>query len=118
MSVSRRLLSAIGVCLLIAFVGRDVTVAQAPTTPPVTPSAPASAPSPDALGRETPRGAVLGFLHAARKGENELAAQYLSARVKGERATILAHQLFVVLDARLPPRLTELSDVPEGSRAN
>jgi MscS family membrane protein len=31
---------------------------------------------------------------------------------------LLAHQLFVVLDARLPATLTQLSDVPEGSRAN
>jgi MscS family membrane protein len=30
----------------------------------------------------------------------------------------LANQLFVVLDARLPARLTQLSDVPEGSRSN
>ncbi len=29
-----------------------------------------------------------------------------------------AHQLYVVLDARLPPCLTLVSDEPEGSRAN
>src|SRR5262249_38285867 len=30
----------------------------------------------------------------------------------------LAHSLFVVLDARLPPTLTLISDAPDGSRAN
>ena len=61
---------------------------------------------------------MLGFLSAARKGENELAAQYLSTRLKGEAAATLAHQLYVVLDARLPARLALVSDAPEGSRAN
>ena len=53
-----------------------------------------------------------------RKRENEIAAQYLSTRLKGQAATTLAHQLFVVLDARLPARLPKVSDAPEGSRAN
>ena len=38
----------------------------------------AAEPAPtDPLGRSTPRGTVLGFLTAARNGENELARQYL-----------------------------------------
>ena len=69
----------------------------------------------DALGRTTPRGTVLGFLSAIRKGDNELAAQYLNTRLRGKTATDLAHQLFVVLDRRLPARLNQLSDQPEGS---
>jgi MscS family membrane protein len=60
---------------------------------------------------------VLGFLDAARKGENEIAAQYLSTAL-GQPASKLAHQLFVVLDARLPARLTQVSDSPEGGRSN
>ncbi len=69
----------------------------------------------DALGRTTPRGTVLGFLTAARKGDDDLAAQYLNTRRRGTAAADLAHQLFVVLDRRLPARLNTLSDVPEGS---
>jgi MscS family membrane protein len=83
---------------------------------------PASAPAPaqpevpkDSLGRNTPRGAVLGFLGAARKSNDQLAAQYLSTGVRGNDAAVLAHQLFIVLDRRLPPILNELSDNPEGS---
>jgi MscS family membrane protein len=56
---------------------------------------------------------VLGFLHAAREGNNQLAAQYLNTRLKDEAAGELARQLFVVLDHRLPARLDQLSDQPE-----
>lgn len=69
----------------------------------------------DALGRTTPRGTVLGFLSAARKGDDELAAQYLNARLNDGAAEVLAHQLFVVLDRRLPARLNQISNEPEGS---
>ena len=83
---------------------------------------PATAPAPqapqDALGRTTPRGTVLGFLSAGRKGDRALARQYLGGRTNGDAGEELARQLFVVLDARLPARLTQLSESPEGSRAN
>jgi MscS family membrane protein len=69
----------------------------------------------DALGRDTPRGTVRGFLGAARKGNDEVAAQYLNTRLRGKAAEELAHKLFVVLNRRLPARLTEISDSPEGS---
>jgi MscS family membrane protein len=72
----------------------------------------------DALGRSTPRGTVLGFLAAARKGRMEVAAQFLNTRLRGAAADSLAQQLFTVLDRRLPPRLQELSDSPEGSQAD
>jgi MscS family membrane protein len=69
----------------------------------------------DALGRTTPQGTVLSFLSAARKGDNELAARYLNTRLRGNAAAVLAHQLFTVLDRRLPPKLNQLSNKPEGS---
>jgi MscS family membrane protein len=96
------------------------TAAHAQTMPGAAPAAtPAQTEPPkDALGRTTPRGAVLGFLSAARKGEDELARQYLNTASGEEAAATLAHQLFVVLDARLPARLPRLSDAPEGSRSN
>jgi MscS family membrane protein len=67
----------------------------------------------DPLGRSTPRGTVVGFLAAARGGDNAKAAQYLNTRPRG--AEELAHKLFVVLDARLPARLPRISDAREGS---
>ena len=70
----------------------------------------------DPLGRNTPRGTVVGFLDAARAEEYALAAQFLDAR--GARAETLARDLFAVLDARLPGRLMRISDAPEGSPGN
>jgi MscS family membrane protein len=69
----------------------------------------------DTLGRDTPRGAVLRFLGAARKGNNALAALYLNTPRRGDDAEKLARQLAVVLDRRLPARLNQISDDPEGS---
>jgi hypothetical protein len=51
---------------------------------------------------------------AARKGDDELAAQYLNTHLKGKAAADLAHQLFVVFDRRLPTRFRVPSDKPEG----
>ena len=72
-------------------------------------------PPKDTLGRITPRGTVLGFLSAAHKEDYETAARYLNTPLRGKSAAVLAHQLFVVLDRRLPARLNQLSDEPEGS---
>ena len=83
------------------------------------PSKDAAAPTAaDPLGRSTPRGTVVGFLNAARRGENVVARQYLNTTANAEQADLLARQLFVVLDVRLPARLAAISDVPEGSRRN
>jgi len=71
----------------------------------------------DPLGRATPRGTVLGFIKASRKGDDEAAVQYLNTRLRGSAAINLAHQLFAVLDRRLPARMNQLSDSPAGSLA-
>lgn len=72
-------------------------------------------PPEDTLGRGTPRGTVLGFLSAARKGNAELAVLYLNTSLRGADATALARQLAAVLNRHLPARLDEISDKPEGS---
>lgn len=79
---------------------------------------PVPEPLKDALGRTTPRSTVLAFMAAGRKGDDDLARRYLNTTATGDAAQKLAHQLFVVLDTRLPPRLTQVSDAPDGSRAN
>jgi MscS family membrane protein len=91
-------------------------LAGAQTPKPVSASSPAQQVAPqDSLGRSTPRGTVLGFLTASRKQADELAVQYLNTPLRGKAETELARQLFVVLDRRLPAKLQELSDAPEGS---
>ena len=103
---------------VLALVMAPIAQAQIPPAP-VSPPAPQAVELPaDPLGRNTPRGTVMGFLNAARNGEDELARQYLNTRLSEQAADELARQLFVVLDARLPARLTQLSDAPEGSRSN
>ena len=103
-------------CLVAVAMPLAVAMAQTPANPSTgqaQPQTPA-----DALGRDTPRGTVTGFLAAGRQGDLELAGAYLDTTLKGAQATELARQLFVVLDARLPARIREISDVPDGSRAN
>ncbi len=96
-----RLLAGMVVCVSLAF-------GQVAAPPP-------QAPPSDPLGRDTPRGAVLGFLKAARKGDFETARRYLNAPLGGTGQDELARKLSVVLDRRLPPRLNQLSPLPEGS---
>jgi MscS family membrane protein len=72
----------------------------------------------DPLGRDTPRGTLLGFMREARLKNDEAAVLYLDTDLSGQAAVQLARQLYVVLDSRLPARLNELSNVPEGSLAN
>jgi MscS family membrane protein len=72
----------------------------------------------DSLGRDTPRGAVLGFMRAGRDGQIDAAAFYLDSTAKVSDRAELARKLYVVLDRRLPARLTDISDRPEGARAN
>src|SRR5579862_55150 len=87
---------------------------QAVPAKPVTSEAHPESPA-DTLGRATPRGTVLGLLGAARKGNAEIAALYLNTPLRGPDAAALAMQLVAVIDRRLPARLNELSDRPEGS---
>jgi hypothetical protein len=107
-----------GLLAAIALAATAVAVAGAQSGTPSPQTQALEPPPPDSLGRSNPRGSVLAFLNAARRGENELARQYLDTRLSGEAAEDLAHQLFVVLDARLPARLTLISDSPDGSRAD
>jgi MscS family membrane protein len=93
-------------------------LARSQAEAPAVPEKPQVQAARDPLGRDTPRGTVRGFLSAARKEETEIARQYLDTSVTGTEAEILIKELFVVLDTRLPARVSQISDAPEGSRAN
>lgn len=69
----------------------------------------------DHLGRTTPRGTVLGFLTAAYSHNYDTASQYLNTRLHGKDAAALAEHLYFVLDRRLPAKLNNLSNEPQGS---
>src|SRR5882672_7817019 len=98
------------IVLLCPFALAQIVPPKSATPAEVKPELPA-----DTLGRSSPRGAVLGFLAAARKGNTAIAALYLDTPLRGADAEALAHQLAAVLDRRLPARLNQLSDKPEGS---
>jgi len=101
---------------ILLFVFLSCLAASPQVVLPGTTPAPAQPEIPnDSLGRTTPRGTVLGFLAASQKKEYAVAAEYLNSKVRGRAAEDLARQLSVVLDRRLPPRLNQLSDKPEGS---
>jgi MscS family membrane protein len=76
---------------------------------------PASSTTKDPLGRDTPRGTVLGFIDAAVASRLETTPLYLNTNLRGQEASELARMLFVVLDRRLPARLNTLSDRPDGA---
>lgn len=87
-------------------------------TPAAPAKAPAAAPAPpeDPLGRESPRGTVLGFIKAAGAESYERAAQYLDVRRTPRAAEELALQLKAILDRRLSAAdVDPLSAKPEGS---
>ena len=107
--VRNRLRTAVPLCIIFS----TLAGAQPAPAPQAAPAAP-----PDLLGRDTPRGTVLGFLNASRKNDFDTAAKYLNTRLVSKAASDLAHDLFTILDLRLPPRLNEISDLPEGSRTD
>jgi MscS family membrane protein len=55
---------------------------------------------------------------AFRQGNEEVAPLYLDTNLTGKAAVELARKLYVVLNSRLPARLNEVSDSPEGARDN
>jgi MscS family membrane protein len=71
----------------------------------------------DALGRSTPHGTLLGFLHAAQTGKYKDAAQYLqlSKRERNGAGETLAHQLHELMDQVFVGRIGAVSDKAEGS---
>jgi MscS family membrane protein len=116
-SLPRRRLSnrATGWVVALGFLAPGSAAAQPIATAPA--AAQAETPR-DPLGRETPRTSLLGFMRASREGNAEVASQYLNTTRQDREAEELGRQLYVVLDSRLPARIDEISDRPEGRLAN
>jgi MscS family membrane protein len=90
------------------------------TSKPAAKSTPSANLAADPLGRETPHGTVLGFLHAAQDENYSIAAQYFQP-VSGHRRLDpteeqdLAAQLLAVINQKiLASSLESLSDDPQG----
>lgn len=101
--------------LLLALMLALPAYGQVPLSKPPAPAASGPPQSPDALGRDTPAGTVVGFMRAASEKNFQRAAQYLDTR--GIRDGVEEHirQLHAVLNRGLSSRdLAQLSRVPEG----
>ena len=102
-------------CLLLALGPLAPAWGQTGGAPAKAPATAQSAPE-DPLGRESPRGTVLGFIKAAGSENYERAAQYLDARRTPKLAEELALQLKVILNRRLSAAdIDLLSTKPDGN---
>jgi len=111
------LLALFLVVTAIALPAQSVTnllngVTQAPSPAP----SPAAASS-DPLGRNTPSGAVFGFLQVAQSGNYQSAADYLqlSAVRRQAQGPDLANKLKVLMDRAFVGSVRRISQNPEGS---
>jgi MscS family membrane protein len=100
----------------VALVVSLVVVAPALASGLVSPKpAPEAAAPADPLGRDTPRGTVVGFIKAVESENYERAVQYLDTRASPKAAQELARELKEVLDRRLSAAdIDSLSTKPEG----
>ena len=96
--------------LLLLIPGRPAFAIQG--QPPDLAKTTASTPASDPLGRDTPRGTVLGFLAAVRNGDYDSARQFLAEPKKEAWDAELADQLAYVLNEA---RLGRISDQQEGT---
>jgi MscS family membrane protein len=126
MKVSAKSLSQVRlrfILVALVSVAGASSFAQLPSLPsaqkPPSTSQPVSVVDPAGLGRETPRGTVIGFIRAAQY-ESENAIQYFQPVAKGHHPSPaeeqeLATRLFSVLNAKLPAStLGTISNDPEG----
>jgi len=74
----------------------------------------------DPLGRDTPAGTVLGFLHAEQSGNDRAASDFLqmSAARRPSQGPDLAAKLQVLMDRAFVGRLSRISTNPEGNPDN
>ena len=91
-----------------------ITSAPTPSTSTATPSVP-----PDALGRDNPRGTVLGFVRAAQEEKYPVAIQYFQpasrrSHTSQEEEEALADQLLTILNHEFAGPLDFMSRDPQG----
>ena len=99
--------------LLLSLLLAPPVFGQLPAPKATAPAQPAAV---DALGRDTPKGTVVGFIKAASDDNLQRAAQYLDTRHIPRQVGERIQQLLVVLNRGLLPRdIDQLSDAREGN---
>ena len=108
----------IGLLLLTLGVPGAVANAQIGQHTPAAATAPSAATPSDPLelGRETPRGTVIGFIRAAQSENYDIAVQYFEPRRRAgvEPEQELAKELFAILNARFRGSLDSITNDPMG----
>jgi MscS family membrane protein len=107
---------------LLLLLARGASLAQIPdiSSPPTAPASNAQSTPADPLGRETPRGTVMGFLRAAQDENYAVAVQYFQPapgrrRVTADQEQDLVVQLLAVINQKiLASSLDSLSRDPQG----
>ncbi len=106
------------VLLVFAVSGAIRSFAQVtprPAAQTITATSPATPDDPLGLGRETPRGTVIGFVRAAQSENYDVAVQYFAIRPRStESEQELAAQLLAILNARFAGSLDAISNDPMG----
>jgi MscS family membrane protein len=94
-------------------------ILQRPAATATTPAAAVPA-DPQELGRETPRGTVIGFVRAAQSENYDVAVQYFEPRRRAslEPERELAQQLLEILNARFRSSLDSITIDPMGRQEN
>jgi MscS family membrane protein len=106
----------VSVTLILALLLGRTMSAQLPGIPaPAASAAPAKPAEQDPLGRDNPRGCVLGFLKAVEHENYSEAAEYLDIRAAPSQRQELARQLQVVLNHGLSGNLDDLSRAVAGN---
>ena len=118
--MSFSLLRKICILLTVAVTAPTVRAQIMQRAPAAATPAPAAPSDPLELGRETPRGTVIGFVRAAQSENYDLAVQYFEPRrrtnVEPERE--LAQQLLEILNARFRGSLDSITNDPMGRQEN
>jgi MscS family membrane protein len=108
--------------LALTFSSAAVVKAQTVQHAAPTASSPSSATPTDPLelGRETPRGTVIGFVKAAQAENYDIAVQYFEVghRASVEREQELAQELLAILNARFRGSLDSITNDPMGRQDN
>lgn len=89
--------------------------AQLPTSPAPPPAKTEQAPPTDPLGRETPRGAMMGLLEYSERDDFETAARYLQATPGQNNNLAQRAKEFQALQEKLNAKIGLLSNDPNGA---
>ena len=112
----RPVIAALATVLALAGPASSQGLLSPPSAKPAAAADQPPSPPPDALGRQTPSGTVMGFLAAAAKSDWPRAAKFLDTRLPPDQAEELARELKVLLDRGLSIDLNRLSRAVEGEQ--